>query len=44
MKKLLLVTCAMSAMLLSGCSLLGLVPQEEMDAVIADRDYYLEEV
>ncbi len=43
MKKLFLVTCAMSAMLLSGCSLLGLVPQEEYDVVIADRDYYLEE-
>lgn len=43
MKKLLLITCAMSAVMLSGCSLLGLVPQEEMDAVVADRDYYLEE-
>ena len=43
MKKLFLVTCTMSAMLLSGCSLLGLVPQEEYDVVIADRDYYLEE-
>ena len=42
-KKVLLITCTLSAMLLSGCGLLGGVSREDMEAAIADRDYYMEE-
>lgn len=40
-KRLLFAVCALSAMMLSGCGLF--VSQEEMDSVIAERDYYMEE-
>ncbi|MBE5885943.1 MAG: DUF4854 domain-containing protein [Lachnospiraceae bacterium] len=40
-KRLLFTVCALSAMMLSGCGLF--VSQEEMDSVIAERDYYMEE-
>ena len=43
MKKTLLVVSTLSVMLLSGCSLLGGVSKADYEAVIADRDYYMEE-
>lgn len=40
-KRLLITVCVLSVMMLSGCGMF--VSQEEMDSVIAERDYYMEE-
>ncbi len=42
LKKTLVVMAAMSVMLLCGCGMLGGVSKDEMEAVIADRDFYME--
>lgn len=42
LKRTVIVASVMAAMFLSGCGMLGGVSQEEMDSVIADRDYYAE--
>jgi len=42
LKRTVIVASVVAAMFLSGCGILGGVSQEEMDSVIADRDYYAE--
>ena len=42
LKRTLVVIGAMSAMLLCGCGMLGGVSKDEMESVIADRDFYME--
>lgn len=42
LKRTLVVIGAMSAMLLCGCDMLGGVSRDEMESVIADRDFYME--
>ncbi len=41
-KRTLVIVGAMSAMLLCGCGMLGGVSREEMESVVADRDFYME--
>ena len=42
LKRTLVVIGAMSAMLLCGCGMLGGVSRDEMESVVADRDFYME--
>ncbi len=43
LKRTLIIAGAMSVMLLSGCGILGRASVEEMESVIAERDFYAEE-
>lgn len=43
LKKALVMVCALSVLMMSGCSMLGLVSKSDYEMAVGDRDYYMAE-
>ncbi|MBE5885942.1 MAG: hypothetical protein E7284_06000 [Lachnospiraceae bacterium] len=43
LKKALVIVCALSVFMMSGCSILGLVSKSDYEMAMGDRDYYMAE-